>query len=95
MQMHLNVHSLPLIALPDMPGRVLINVTIDDTSFEELAFLMQGGQRMLLTQETCETLIEALLCNKAIELRVGRYKSVLVPADFQIAFNKLCKLKTY
>lgn len=91
--MHINVHSLCIVPLKDDPGKALVMITIDGEEYKEPAFWLQGGQRLLLTDETSQKIIEALICNKTVEIKVGRFKNTLIPDNFEQAYNQLCRLR--
>lgn len=91
--MHLNVHSLPIPPCADVPDRALVMISFDGDEYIEHAYWLQGGQRLLLTEETRQKIVEALICNQNIEIRVSRYKTRLVSDNFEQLYNRLCGLK--
>jgi len=82
MRIYLNIASLTITPNKEKPDRANIFITINGTQQESEAFRLQGGQRLLLQEQTRDTIINALLGNKTVTLRVGRYKTDIIPEGF-------------
>lgn len=52
-------------------------------------FLLEGGQRLLLSGESADILIKALLEEESFTIQVGRNKINVIPNNFQTTYSQL------
>lgn len=63
---------------------------IDGTSYPLHAHVRQGGQKMILSEESSSLLTESLLQGKSVEIRLPEgYRAILSPIGFREAFERL------
>lgn len=58
---------------------------------ESWAYVMGGGQRLLLSEDTTEAIIEALLQGEIVNLTVGLYRAAIPASNFSIVYSRLEK----
>lgn len=81
-RVYLNVFSLSLPYDPNYPDKVLILLYIAGEEHHVLAERLLGAQRALLPDDSAQLLINALLDNQTVHIRVGRYHADIVPEKF-------------
>lgn len=86
---YLNVHSTPVPPLKDDPKHAHVVLTVGSEKHHFVALRREGGQRLLLSKETVNLLIESLQKDLPIEIRVSGYSTQLTTADFSKKFQKM------
>lgn len=83
-RMYINVFTLNIPQLDEIPGKavVTISVPILQQTYQVLADVLEGGQRLLLPEETAHFIIECLLNEYPITIQVGRYSSDIILTGF-------------
>lgn len=61
---------------------VTVSLSVNNQSQEFLAFLHQGGHRILLPENASHLIIENLKENNSIEISVGNYSTTIIPDGF-------------
>ncbi len=80
---YLNVHSVPI---PENAKGFLI---IDGACRPLEAHVRKGGQRILLSDSTCDLLIQSLLAGKSVEIRLSSYHTTFSPNGFKSQFETM------
>ncbi|MEC7838403.1 MAG: hypothetical protein VX777_00015 [Chlamydiota bacterium] len=81
--LYINAHTLEFPAQKEHPDKSKVHITIDDEEIETSAYRLQGGQRLLLDDDSRKLIVDALNNNKSVTIKVGRYKTVLSPKGFK------------
>jgi hypothetical protein len=86
---HSHVYQLPVP--PDQTDltKALVTISYEDTSLEVFAHRFEGGQRLLLSDETCLQLIDMLSRDQSFQIQVGGYCSYVIPENFQCQYDAL------
>jgi hypothetical protein len=82
--MYVNTFSRPLAACS---GPFPLSVTVDNISTTFSAELLQGGQRLLLSDEARDYIVSALLQQQCVTLTVGPYQATFSPTRFAKYFR--------
>lgn len=82
----INVYGIPLKAERD--GRTKLVLTLDGTSTCYSAYLLEGGQRIVLPNDAEQKLLEALYQKKPLELAAGRYSTKVCYEGFEEPFSE-------
>lgn len=90
--MFLNVYSIPLSGSCGSSGKIEVELTIDGEPLQCEGYLYEGGQRIVLDDNTRDRIIEALLNQQSVTIAIGRYHAELDPTDFVKAYLKLQKV---
>lgn len=85
---YLNVFTLQF-AEGDEEGNLKVKLSVGEQSQEFSAERLDGGQRLRLSEEAKEFLIEALLSETSVEVSVGRYRTTLIPNNFALLYSEL------
>jgi hypothetical protein len=80
----IHVYGIPL--KPEGNGRTQVTLTLDGTSTDYSAYLLEGGQRVLLPSDGEKKLLEALYQKKPVALAVGRYSTSVHYEGFEKSF---------
>ncbi len=88
-RMYLNVFALEFPSLPEDPAKAKVIISFEDRESITYGFKLQGGQRLLLPDETAQEITAALLEGQSFCLKVGKYESTIIPNGFQRAFQEL------
>lgn len=67
---------------------VTVTVSINHQSQEFLAYLLQGGHRLLLPENAKHLIVEALQNNYSVEISVASYTTTIIPDDFGKHYQK-------
>lgn len=81
---YLLVHSTPV-----PHAKIKVQLEIDGVSTICTADRLEGGQRFLLSEDSAQILIEALLAEKEIILSIPGYRSPITAAGFADHFKKI------
>lgn len=87
----LTVQSLPLIACDSTERTISISLTIEDEETTIEGTVFEGGQEVLLSPDDSMRIIEALLNQNCVSIKMGRYCSTLAFEGFQQAYTTFCK----
>ncbi len=68
---------------------ITVIVKIDEQSQEFKGFLLQGGHRILLSDQASRLIEEALLQHKQVELSVAHYSTTITSDQFSKHYQKL------
>lgn len=91
LQGYLLVHSLPVAALRNDPKKVRVDYQIQGIKCQAFAYRMKGGQRLLLTDEMTDTVIQALLKNEEVTFFLPGYETRVHAEGFVKRFrNFVC-----
>lgn len=84
----LNVFSLPI--LPDNPCEDTVSVKVSTENEQNFiqAYLYKGGQRLLIPSPYAEWIIENLQQKKDLTIEVGRYRALIISANFSQQYTK-------
>lgn len=80
---YLSVHSRHLVASKEDPSLVSIGIKTEDKTQRFTAYLLEGGQKCLLSQEGTEFLVECLNSNREITILLTGYRRSLSPRSFE------------
>ena len=81
-RMYLNAFSVHLPVNPESPSKIFVTITTKDETCVVEGDLFDGGQRVLLPAHAKEQIIERLLDQQTIEIKVGRYCDKIIPTGF-------------
>ncbi len=70
-------------------------VTTDQQEYLAVTTVLEGGQRLLLSDESCNHIVNSLLEGKTVALSYGPYKGDLEPANFESRFANLVAISTF
>lgn len=81
---HLHLYALTLLfpCNADDENHADITLLIEEETFTFTAERLQGGQCLLLPEETKQLIICSLLEKKCVEIHVGRYQTTLTHENF-------------
>lgn len=80
----INAYGIPLKCESD--GRTKVTLIVDGSANDYSAFLLQGGQRILLPDDAEQKLLEALYQKKSLTLIAGRYSTEVHYEGFEEPF---------
>jgi len=89
LHLYLNAFSLQFPANADDCSQTDVKVVICDQEHRFLAERLQGGQRLLLSDDAQQLIICSLLEGNEVEIFAGRYKSKLVCEAFSKTYDQL------
>jgi len=84
---YINIFSLALPMDSNDPHKTQICISCEISSYDLYAERLEGGQRLLLSDEAAELIISNLLECKTVTISVGRYKSEIIPRGFSEAYR--------
>lgn len=87
--LYLGAYSLEFTGTKENPNKTLVTVTIDEQSIVVAADRLEGGQKLLMPPEATQTIINALLENRVVRLKTGRYQTEILNANFCELYYKL------
>ena len=87
----LNVHSTPIPPCPHQLKAALVTFIVEGESFESEGYRMEGGQRILLSENDSERLLEALKKKQKVEISLKGYHTTIHGNGFSEQFEKLQK----
>lgn len=79
---YINTLSIPFSHLSDDVSKTIITFGVGDLFQEFIVDRLLGGQRLLLSPEASAFVIDALVNNQCVCLKVGRYQADIVPTGF-------------
>jgi hypothetical protein len=85
------VQSVPLIPCDCTERTISISISIDCEEKMIEGIVFEGGQQVLLSPDDSITLIEALLNQQEVTVKMGRYCSTLPLEGFYDAYTAFCK----
>jgi hypothetical protein len=85
---YLQVHSQTIPPYRGNPKEALVSIKVDDQVFSGVAQRHEGGQRVRLTLDLQEQLIQALQTKKSVQLQLEGYQSLIMADDFPKQFKK-------
>lgn len=93
-RMYVNVLFLCAPPCPDDTSRAIIEVYFEGEKEPKFIYChrLKGGQRLLLTNEDADMLIEALLAERSFAIKIGHYQFKAVPDGFAILYDNLLSL---
>lgn len=83
----LNVHSLPIPSNKNKTAHLKLESSGKISTCE--AHLLEGGQRLLLPEETASLLIESLKNQNDVTLTLPGYRTTVLAEDFSKKFHRL------
>lgn len=87
LNVYLNVHSIPIPATPNKTATFKLESAGKTLTCE--AYRMEGGQRLLLTEEIATLLIESLKNHNDVTLSLPGYRTTIKAEDFSKKFHRL------
>lgn len=90
LRMYLNLFGCQLKSVDEKNFAEVI-ISIDGQEERSSAFVYQGNQKVLLTEELSNKIITALLSDHPVEIRVGNYYSKISSDGFTKKYRKLMK----
>lgn len=90
MRMYLNLFLCPLQNGSGEQVAIKYGVT-DSIEKESHAYLLEGGQRLLVSEKAACEIISFLLEGQTIFLEVGAYRMTLPPSNFPFVWEKLIR----
>ncbi len=91
-RLYLNARTLLFAASSD--GTITLQLHFDDYDLEYQADVLEGCQRVLAPSEAQQTIISALLNNRAVDITIGRYQTTLTPDNFTCSYFQLATIKS-
>ncbi len=92
LRMYINVFSLEIAPVILDPPQAELVITIEESEYKYLADILQGGQRLLLTDEARDLIIDTLQSNQIVILKAGRYKAAIQPENFSSLYYNLLSI---
>lgn len=89
LRMYVNVFTLEFPYTQENDAKTALVITVDEVSQTIYADRFQGGQRLLLPPDASEYIILSLLANKKVDIRAGRFHSIVIPYKFESLFHRL------
>lgn len=89
------VNLLIMQAPPCMedPTRTQVKIIFEDKEPSTIyPYLLEGGQRLMLTGDDADFLIQSLLEEKSFTLKIGRSQITVIPDNFSIVYETLLSL---
>ncbi len=77
-RVYVNIHGLPLPPCPTIAIQTTIEGQIDNFQ----AYVMEGGQRLLLDEESSQIILDALWEENSVSLKVGSYSKEFLSDNF-------------
>lgn len=92
-KVYLNLYGCPIPTLQanNHLARVILKIDTSDDLIAD-AFVFKGNQRLLLSDEASEKLIQALLSKQSVTISLGNYSSEVTPIGFEKNYCKLLKI---
>lgn len=87
--MYLGAYSLEFPSSREDPCKTQVTVTIDDQPFVALADRLEGGQKLLMPSDATQSIITALLENRIVTIKAGRYLTEIITANFCELYGEL------
>jgi len=84
--MFVNSFSVPLPCCKERSDRVDLYVSAGGRERRFRPDRLKGGQRLRLSDEARDFILEALKSGECVELRAGRYRSSISPVGFYSAY---------
>lgn len=88
-RMYLNVFSIHLSVNPETPSKIFVTLIFNNETCVVEADLFDGGQHVLLPEEAKEKIIEHLLDNQTVSIKMGRYSTEITPSGFVKKYKSL------
>lgn len=89
LRMYINVYGLEIPPDCHDPSVSQVYVSFKDHSYNFQAQRFTGGQRLLIPDATRDEIIDYLVCEQPVFIRVGRYEADIYPGHFFEVFNRL------
>lgn len=86
---YVDVYSQQIPPYQENENQAKVSLITAETTTETTAHRHEGGQRLTLTQDVQQLLIEALLQGKPVTLQLEGYATTLDPERFKEAYDKL------
>lgn len=87
--MYLNFLSVPVPKNQNDPCKATVKCQVQEEVFFVEAERLEGGQRLLIPEDSANKITEFLLQNETINIRIGHYKALIQPCMFQTQYQKL------
>lgn len=94
-RMYINIYSVKIAPDCEYPEYAKLSVVIDGQKYEMYARLLEGNQRILLSDDDAEKIICALMNGFDVEISVGRYCSVIPANGFSETYSRLKRIRTW
>lgn len=90
-RMYANVYTMHIPQLPEYPGKALVIVSLpeQEISFNVLADVLEGSQRLLFPDDVADYIVECLMNEVPLTIQVGRYSSDIITAGFVKGYLQL------
>lgn len=92
LRMYINVFSLEVPAAFENTNIAQVKVEFDGQFFLFMGTILAGGQRVLLSDEACGCIVDALLSGADVCLSTGQYKSLIPSSNFPGLYQALIKV---
>jgi hypothetical protein len=89
LRMYINVFGLDIPPDPNDTASSKVYVSFKDHSYTFSAMRFTGGQRLLIPAETRDEIVDYLLCDQPVFIRVCRYEADIYPRRFFDVYNRL------
>lgn len=92
-KMYLNLFCLPVAPLPNDPTKAAVELLIEgDESriFYPIRYI--GGQRLLCPEDIASLIIEKLLDEETVVIKIGRNKITVIPDNFADTYQALINI---
>jgi len=89
LQLYLNALSLQIPYLPNDEMHAGVTIAIEDQEYYFIADRFEGGQKVLLSDDALQIIINALLEGYFIDISIGRYETTLSPDNFACVYYKM------
>lgn len=87
-RMYLNLFLCPVESESE-DQTILVHYRFNETEYEAEAYVMRGGQRLLMPSEACCRITDALCNGFNIDIAVADYCTKLEPMNFQLLMESL------
>ena len=78
----------------DINNSPLVSIIIDTNTFNDIGFLQEGDQRIALSKNIAQKLLEGLKNEKQVFIKINEYETLIESKKFSQQYEKLLKMKT-
>lgn len=89
LRMYINVFGLEIPTDPNDAADSRVYISFRDHSYTFSAARFTGGQRLLIPERTRDEIIDYLICEQPVFIRIGRYEADIYPKHFLDVYNRL------
>jgi len=88
-RLYFNALTFLFVPFDDNPECSQVTLKINDQAHTFIAERLEGGQSLLLSEESTQLIVEALLEQTSVDVTAGRYQTILIPDNFEKTYRAL------